>query len=288
MRVYIETTESPNIIKLKSDDVLVHGSYEFSREDSNTESPIANTLLQFPFINKVYFTANFIALEKVPQIDWEDVIDELKNIVNNYLEENNSLIPQKKREPFSLYAEMTPNPEVMKFVSNKILTNGMLEVKDKDETTQVPLASFLFQFSSVKEVFIHQNYVSVTKNKDFDWSELANELRVQILEYLQSGKAISHIENYPEKQSENNNRAFSEIEHKIKDILEEYVNPAVAGDGGNIELVEYETETKTVRMLLQGACSGCPSSTITLKNGIETMLKQFLPNEVESVEAING
>ena len=85
-----------------------------------------------------------------------------------------------------------------------------------------------------------------------------------------------------------NNRGFTEIEEKINAILQEYVAPAVENDGGKISLIEFDEETKTVKMLLQGACSGCPSSTITLKNGIENLLKNFLPNIVENVEAING
>ena len=288
MKVFIEVTESPSIIKLKSNEVLVNGSYEFSKNDTSEEIPLVNTLLQFPFINKVYITANFIALEKVKEIDWQDVIDEIKNLVNDYLETNSSLVIEKKKLPFTLYAEMTPNPEVIKFVSNKMLVDGILEVKHKDETTQVPLASYLFSFDYVKEVFIHQNYVSVTKIEQANWTEITNEIRINILDFLQSGKAITHIQNFS-NQTPNikSNKIFTETEQKIKDILEEYVNPAVAGDGGNIQLVEYKADTKTAIMLLRGACSGCPSSTMTLKNGIETMLKNFLPNEIEAVESLN-
>jgi Fe-S cluster biogenesis protein NfuA len=179
----------------------------------------------------------------------------------------------------------------MKFVSNKMLYQGIAEARTKEESNEIPIAKSLFEFPFVKEIFVSENYISVTKTPDSDWNEIALELRNYILEYLKSGKDVVSENYIPQHNSFENQfepKEYSDIEKQIKEIITEYIQPAVAGDGGNIELIEFEEDTKTAKMLLQGACSGCPSSTITLKNGIETMLKQMMPGKVENVEAVNG
>ena len=295
MRVYIDNTPNPNIMKFVCDETLTTGALELGKNDKAEDSLLAQELLQFPFVTKVYITANFVAVQKMEGIEWEMVADEIKEIVNKHLQEGTILLRAQQQDPYTLYAELTPNPAVMKFVSNKLIYDGIAEVKSIEEAQNVPLAKeLLFQFNYVKEVFITENYVSVTKTENEDWNGLALELRYFILDYLQSGKEIVNSDyvytpSYP-TAFENNftKKEYSDIEMQIKDIVKEYIQPAVAGDGGNIELIEFEEETKTAKMLLQGACSGCPSSTITLKNGIETMLKEMMPGKVESVEAVNG
>ena len=123
-----------------------------------------------------------------------------------------------------------------------------------------------------------------------EWNDVYQEVRTFIREYLQEGKTI--ISSLPEKETAQNveipKENLSDVESKIVDILDEYIKPAVASDGGNIAFKSYDEESKKVSVVLQGACSGCPSSTVTLKNGIETMLKEMLPNQVNEVVAING
>lgn len=293
MRVYIDTTPNPNIMKFVCDQTLTVGALELDKNNPAEESLLAQELLQFPFVLKVYITANFVAVQKTENIEWEMVADDLKEIVNRHLEENTILLLPQQADPVTLYVEMTPNPAVMKFVSNKLLYAGLAEVKSVAESEQVPLAKELFQFPYVKEVFITENYISVTKTENEDWNGLALELRHFILDYLQSGKEIVHpdyvyVPSYPTFDSSVLKENYSDVELQIKDIIKEYVQPAVAGDGGNIELIEFDESTKTAKMLLQGACSGCPSSTITLKNGIETMLKEMMPGKIDFVEAVNG
>jgi len=293
MRVYIDKTPNPNIFKFVCDRPITDGAHEFTIHNQPVNSPVAKDLLQFPFITKVYITANFVAVEKNDTIEWEMAVNVIKEIVNKHLDAGTLLIEEvkpKEKSAESLYIEMTPNPDVMKFTANRTLYNGIAEARNKDEAQEIPLALALFEFDFVKEVFITDHYVSITKSSESDWNDIAVKIRDFIIDYLNSGKEIisSTYKNNANTAVGNENREFSELENQIKEILAEYVIPAVAGDGGNIELIGFEENTKTARMLLQGACSGCPSSTLTLKQGIETLLKDMLPGQVEYVEAING
>ena len=200
-----------------------------------------------------------------------------------------------KRAPISLYAEITPNPGVMKFVANKMLIEqDHVEFKNIEEAAPSPLAQKLFHFPFVKEVFISGNYFAINKFNIVEWDDVAQEVRVFILDELQKGTAVltqkvehneigaSEIAEPVVATPEN----LGEVESRIVDILEEYVTPAVAQDGGYIRFMGYEN--KIVKVLLQGACSGCPSSTATLKGGILQILQSMLPTLVEDVEAVNG
>ena len=194
-----------------------------------------------------------------------------------------------------MYAEATPNPSTMKFGTNKSLTTTDVEYKNIEEASKSsPLAKALFGFQFVKEVFISENYISITKFDIIEWNDVYAEIRNFISSYLQENKTI--IKELPksiEKINKSSTKEFDtgELEGtpaKIIAILDEYIRPAVASDGGNIAFKSYDQESKIVSVILQGACSGCPSSTITLKNGIETMLQEMLPNEISEVVAING
>ena len=200
----------------------------------------------------------------------------------------------EQKLPYTVYAEMTPNPAVLKFVANKPLVGGdqILEFKNIEEAKPSPLASRLFHFPFVKEVFITENYVSVTKFDIVDWEEVTLEIREFIRDYLQSGEPVLSA---PVNTATSSATAaelaqpiepLEGIDKKIVEILDEYVKPAVAQDGGNIKFKKYDAGQ--VHVILQGACSGCPSSTITLKNGIETMLKQMLPGQINEVVAENA
>lgn len=289
MKLKIEKTPNKNIVKFVAPSTLVEGSYEISDIKKAGDIPIAQELLQLPFVTHIFITANFIAVQKNDMVEWDMVLDEVKELIEDELLANPSVVLQPRNTPISVYVEMTPNASVMKFVTNKILVEGIIELKNESEAKEVPLAQYLFSFPYVKEVFISDNFVSITKAEDYQWEDISMELRYTISEYLREEKEISNIKNFSTyKTSDHTEREFSEIEIKIKNILDEYVLPAIAGDGGNIELISFDEETKVAKMLLQGACNGCPSSTFTLKNGIEELLKQMLPNEIEAVEAING
>ena len=290
-QIIIEPTENPKVMKFVADYNLIPGSLELDRSSDITEIPLAQELFNYPFVERIFITANFIAVAKQDTVEWEHVAESLKNVIEDELLANPRIYLQKKKEMYQIYAEMTPNPMVMKFVSTKILMDGFVEVKSREEATEVPLAKAIFdEFDIAKEVFISDNFVAVTKNVSVEWHEVMVAVRAFIADYLQNGGKISNLapqkhENPVEKLI---NRDYTQNEQKISDILNEYVAPAVEGDGGKISLLEYDEENKIARMLLQGACSGCPSSTATLKGGIENVLKQFVPELVEKVEAVNG
>lgn len=198
-----------------------------------------------------------------------------------------------KKVPITVYAESTPNPSVMKFVANKKIVTALFEFTSIDEAKLSPLATELFHFPFVQRIFIDENYVSITKYDMAEWQDITIELREFIRSYIESGKDVvlpEAVETLQKssKQIDSKFEALDDISKEIVNILEEYVKPAVASDGGNIQFISYDSAEKSVSVMLQGACSGCPSSTYTLKSGIENMLKEMLPGKVETVEAING
>ena len=197
----------------------------------------------------------------------------------------------------TVYAESTPNPKVMKFVANRAIIQGdSVEFMNIDEAKNSPLAMKLFHFPFVREVFIAKNFVSLTKYDAMEWDDVVMEVREFIREYLAKGGVVVHEiqeaqENENSKEPEEtlapiDQKELGEVETRIVDILDEFVKPAVESDGGNIRFMSYEEGV--VSVLLQGACSGCPSSTVTLKQGIENLLKKMLPTLVKEVVAING
>ncbi len=291
--IKIESTGSPAIIKFVFDKMLTEGSFEYNSIDDAKNSSLVQQMFHLPFVKKVFVTANFIAIEKFDILEWSEVQDELKDILGAFVSQNESIfIEENKNALVEVYAESTPNPNVQKFVTNQLLTNQHIELSSPEQAVSVPLAKELFEFPFVKEVFLSDNYVSIQKTGDLDWFEINNSLRDFLKEYLQSGRRVVS-ENYVPTSSSDGTRQTEytptndDISKEIIGVLEEYIKPAVAGDGGNIQFLSYAPDTKEVNVLLQGACNGCPSSTITLKNGIESTLKQLLPGKVEIVNAIN-
>lgn len=292
----IENTNNSSIIKFISRNILIQGgSYEYNNIDEAKDSELVQQLFYLPFVKKVFISANFIAVQRYDIVEWADVQDEVKEKIEAYLKTGKALISEttNKKEAIEVYAEVTPNPSVMKFGTNKSLTNTDVEYKNIEEAAKSsPLAMALFNFPFVKEVFLSENYISITKFDVTQWEEVFSEVRSYIREYLQDGKTIFSVN--PEQQDksvvtqEKTRENLDDTSLEIIKILDEYIKPAVASDGGNIAFQNYNNETKIVSVILQGACSGCPSSTITLKNGIETMLKEMLPNQIEEVVAING
>ena len=295
--ITIKETNNPTIIKFEANHFLTnHESFEFGNIDEAKTSPLAQQLFYLPFVKKVYISSNFIAVERYDILEWSDVKDEVAEQIENYLNDGGMVITYNsptKKVPVTIYAESTPNPSAMKFVANKKLVLATYEFTSKEDATYSPLALELFKFPFIKNVFFDQNFVSVTKNDSTDWNDITMELREFLRNYIEEGKSIVNDDAQTElkKTSQDEDQYFESLDDTSKEIvniLEEYVRPAVASDGGNIQFKSYDENTKTVNVILQGACSGCPSSTYTLKSGIENMLRQMLPGKVSYVEAING
>ena len=295
-KINIEITGTPTILKFVANTILTDGSFEYNNVEDATNSILVQQLFHLPFVKKVFITANFIAIERYNIVEWTEVQEELQQVIEDYLNKNGSLFnaeEESKKMPVQIYAESTPNPNVIKFVTNKLLTSQNIEILSAEDTSGVPIATSLFKFLFIKEVFISENYISITKTNDIDWFEITNELRGFLKNYIEEGKPIidqsyQPIQNTTIPNADLDLGNLDEISQEIISILDEYIKPAVTSDGGNIMFQSYNTESKTVNVILQGACSGCPSSTITLKNGIEATLKQLLPNKIEEVVAING
>ncbi len=298
VKISIQETTNDTIIKFNINQVLINGgSYEYNNIDEAKNAPLVQQLFHLPFVKKVFITANFIAIQRFDIIAWTDVQEEVKEQIENYLNDNGVVVNESQntnKEAIEVYAEVTPNPSVMKFGTNKSLTKTDVEYKNIEEASKSsPLAFAIFNFSFVKEVFISDNYISVTKYDMVEWNDVFTEVRTFIREYLVAGKTI--IKELPSENdavSKNNTTEpapkLEGISAEIVAILDEYIKPAVASDGGNIAFRSYDETHKIVRVILQGACSGCPSSTATLKNGIENLLKEMLPNQINEVIAING
>lgn len=295
-RIEIKPTNNPAIVKFETEDFIVKGkSYEFKNIDDTKNSPLAMQLFYLPFVKTVFISGNFIAIEKFSIVEWEDVQEEVANQIADFIEKGGVIIKEEetKKVPITIYGETTPNPAVMKFVSNKLLTKTMVECKNIEETKASPLAKELYNFPFVKEIFIDENYISITKYDIVEWEDVTFEIRNFIKEYLELGNVavdetkIVETVNH-QKQQDVYFDKLDATSQQIINILEEYVKPAVQGDGGNIMFDSYNEGDKTVKVILQGACSGCPSSTFTLKNGIENMLKQMLHDNEIKVEALNA
>jgi Fe-S cluster biogenesis protein NfuA len=188
---------------------------------------------------------------------------------------------QAQKKPVHLYMEANPNPNSLKFVANFMLTEEGIsyDFPDAESTANSPLAQELFNFAAVERVFITANFVTVTKSEETSWPEIQEIIRNHIKSFLESGRAAVNIQVEKDPLFDEND---SEVVKKIKGILDEYIRPAVEQDGGAI--VFHSFQDGIVKVLLQGSCSGCPSSTITLKAGIENLLTRMLP-EVKGVEA---
>ncbi|MBU2950568.1 NifU family protein [Tamlana agarivorans] len=296
-KVSVQETTNNAIVKFEVNHFITqHQSFEFNNIDEAKASPLAQQLFYLPFVKKVYISGNFIAVERYNIVEWNDVQDEVAQQIEAYLNDGGVVVEDTaapKKVPVTVYAESTPNPSVMKFVANKKIVNALFEFTSIDEAKLSPLATELFHFPFVKSVFLDENYVSITKYDMAEWQDITVEVREFIKTYIENGKEIvaPHAAESLEKSNDQLDSHFESLDDTSKEIiniLEEYVKPAVASDGGNIQFISYDEDTKNVSVLLQGACSGCPSSTYTLKSGIENMLKEMLPGKVSMVEAING
>ncbi len=295
MPIKIVKTSNPKIQKFEGEEFLTqHQSLEFSNIDEAINAPLVAELFHFPFVKKVYVSLNFIAIERFDIVTWEEVENDIAEFIASAIERGIEVIKAapNKPAPVTVYAESTPNPAVLKFVANKKLVENTVEFKSIDEARSAPLATALFHLPFVKSVFFDENFVSITKYDVADWNEVTLEVREFIRSYLAEGKPILEElqvqEAFGTAKDESIPEVLDDVSASIVSILDEYIKPAVAGDGGNIQFSSYNADTKEVQVILQGACSGCPSSTMTLKNGIESLLQEMLKDKVSRVIAING
>ncbi len=205
----------------------------------------------------------------------------IKNIIDK-VKNNNA----PKVANVMLYTEQTPNPETLKFVSNKMLFNGIADLKTLELAQEwSEFATELYSLPYIKGVYISNNFVTILKEMNYSWQDIMLPAKEEIKRLISEDIEVvkdGYMEAMLEKSSKGHSDEDSEIVGKIKNLIDTYVKPAVESDGGNIEFAEFENGTVTVNM--QGSCSGCPSATVTLKAGIESMLKRMIP-EVHSVVA---
>jgi NFU1 iron-sulfur cluster scaffold homolog, mitochondrial len=298
LKLNIKTTQNQAIIKFEFPDFITQSeSFEFKNIDEAKNSELAKQLFYLPFVKTVFISGNFIAIERYNIVEWSDVQEAVAEQIEDFVNKGGKIITvdenKSAKQPVTVYGETTPNPSALKFVVSKMLTKNAIEFKNIDETSASPLAKELFKFPFVKEVFIDENYVSVIKYDVNEWSEITLELRTFIKQFIENGGTVLDEtmiipDSKQEKQQIKNFDHLDTTSQQIINILEEYVKPAVQADGGNILFDSYDASEKRVKVVLQGACSGCPSSTFTLKSGIENMLKDMLKDEDIKVEAINA
>lgn len=297
MKIQIRETQNPAILKFEFPDFITRNeSFEYKNIDEAKNSPLAKQLFYLPFVKTVLISGNFIAIEKYSIVEWDDVKDAVAEQIDNYANSGELIVTlseTKAKQPVSVYGEMTPNPSALKFVVSRMLTKTAVEFKNIDETAASPLAKELFNLPYVKEIFIDENYISVTKYDVYEWNDITMELRTFIKQYIENGgtvldESLIVATEKHEKQKLANFDNLDTTSQQIINILEEYVKPAVAADGGNILFDSYDPAEKRVKVVLQGACNGCPSSTFTLKSGIENMLKDMLNDNEIKVEALNA
>jgi Fe-S cluster biogenesis protein NfuA len=297
-KVTIKETQNPSILKFEFPDFITQNeNFEFKNIDEAGASPLAQQLFYLPFVKTVYISGNFIAIERFSIVEWDDVKEAVAEQIEKFVNDGGIIIKpdenKAKKQPITVYGETTPNPSALKFVVSKMLTRSAVEFKNIDQTASSPLAKELFKFPFVKEIFIDENYISVTKYDINNWEEITLELRSFIKQFIENGGTVLE-ENFVQETLVEETKKTEEFDNldstsqKIINILEEYVKPAVAADGGNIAFESFDEENKVVKVILQGACSGCPSSTFTLKSGIEGLLKSMLNDDTIVVEAANA
>ena len=258
-------------------------------EEAN-DMPLAKEMFYLPFIKSVSISKNQMLLERFDIVSWEDVLNEVEKIIEKKLQSffsNELQLNEKRQNIITLYAESTPNPNVMKFVCNKLLTKKIHEVKRNNLSNESKFINSIFSFDFIEQVFLNNNYISVTLSENYNWDSHVNNFREFLKDKLEKEFDFSVVEK-KEVDKSDSNQSLDKVSLQIIKIIDEYIKPSVAMDGGNILFKRYHPKEKLVEVVLQGACSGCPSSTITLKNGIENMLKEMVPGKVETVSAING
>ncbi len=257
-KVSIQETSNPTIIKFELNQFITkHQSFEFNNIDEAKDSPLAQQLFYLPFVKKVYISSNFIAIERYNIVEWNDVKTEVAEQIESYLNDGGIAVSETavtKKVAVTVYTESTPNPSVLKFVSNKKLVTSSYEFTSIETAKPSPMATALFHFPFVKSVFFDENYVSITKYDIAEWNDISFELREFIKNYIEDAKEIvsPNAPEVVEKSVEKVEAHFETLDDtskQIVNILEEYIKPAVASDGGNIQFESYDETTKTVKVI---------------------------------------
>ena len=280
--------EDKNTLVLSSDKEIYTKRISFSDDSSAEQFPLVKQLFFLPFIKSVILDKHLILIEKLDFLEWKDVQDEVVEQMENFL--NGGGLIFQIINLITIYAENTPNPSVIKFVANKKLVNGAHEFKDSKSTSYCNIAKALFNHDFISEIYIDFNFISITISKEYSWENHIMEIREYILSFVRDGNEIidPKFDIDDIKVDKVDFDKLDDISKEIAKLIDDQIKPAVASDGGNILFQSYDSELLEVKVILQGACSGCPSSTYTLKNGIETMLKDYLPGKISNVVAING
>jgi len=190
-KLSIKETQNPAILKFEFPDFITKSqSFEYKNIDEAKNSPLVQQLFYLPFVKTVFISGNFIAIERYNIVQWEDVKEAVAEQIETYVQNGGVILnfseSEIKKQPITIYAESTPNPAVLKFVANKLLTTKTAEFKNIDETVASPLAKELFKFPYVKELFMDENYISVTKYTSVEWQEISNEIRSFIMNILKT------------------------------------------------------------------------------------------------------
>ncbi len=280
--------EDKNTLVLSSDKEIYTKRISFSDDSSAEQFPLVKQLFFLPFIKSVILDKHLILIEKLDFLEWKDVQEEVVEQIENFL--NGGGLIFQIINPITIYAENTPNPSVIKFVANKKLVNVAHEFKDSKSASYCNIAKALFNHDFISEIYIDFNFISITISKEYSWENHIMEIREYILSFVRDGNEIidPKFDIDDIKVDKVDFDKLDDISKEIAKLIDDQIKPAVASDGGNILFQSYDSDSLEVKVILQGACSGCPSSTYTLKNGIETMLKDYLPGKISNVVAING
>tara|TARA_B100001093_G_scaffold7987_1_gene7761 strand:- start:54 stop:926 length:873 start_codon:yes stop_codon:yes gene_type:complete len=280
--------EDKNTLVLSSEKEIYTKRISFSDDSSAEQFPLVKQLFFLPFIKSVTLDKHLILIEKLDFLEWKDVQEEVVRQIENFL--NGGGLIFQIINPITIYAENTPNPSVIKFVANKKLVNVAHEFKDSKSASYCNIAKALFNHDFISEIYIDFNFISITISKEYSWENHIMEIREYILSFVRDGNEIidPKFDIDDIKVDKVDFDKLDDISKEIAKLIDNQIKPAVASDGGNILFQSYDSDSLEVKVILQGACSGCPSSTYTLKNGIETMLKDYLPGKISNVVAING
>ena len=280
--------EDKNTLVLSSDKEIYTKRISFSDDSSAEQFPLVKQLFFLPFIKSVILDKHLILIEKLDFLEWKDVQEEVVEQIENFL--NGGGLIFQIINPITIYAENTPNPSVIKFVANKKLVNVAHEFKDSKSASYCNIAKALFNHDFISEIYIDFNFISITISKEYTWENHIMDIREYILSFVRDGNEIidPKFDIDDIKVDKVDFDKLDDISKEIAKLIDDQIKPAVASDGGNILFQSYDSDSLEVKVILQGACSGCPSSTYTLKNGIETMLKDYLPGKISNVVAING
>ena len=283
-------TENPHIVEFESAIELTTETVVFQTQEEALRSPLAGKLFGFPWVQSVTLKPQVLVLEKQDWVEWDIVLAPLTNLLNQHIElgqpilyaessSSSSTATAKEELPEALVTfEPTPNPDALKFNVNREIADEVYEFASVEDTGDSPLAEKIFGFPWAEGVMIGRDFVTVRKKDWVEWDTLARPLASLIAEHLNSGAATVT----PSGQNDVSEHDSDAVK-KIKEVLNREIRPAVAQDGGDVVFHKYESQI--LYLFMKGACAGCPSSTATLKMGIETRIREIVP-EVREVVSI--